>query len=236
MPLALLLFLICAMTASIVLAAGTVGAGRASNLAESDQAYYSATSAVNLFRDQLAGANGQGHPVTVAVKADASGGSGTSYTVAVTTDGKAAGSTYSLLERAAIYLLFGGRTATDSSGAQTAAQAVFTSSSAWDSWPRFDSFGVGDVGTFTVQHSGAVLSAAQKSALELQVVASITDDGSLVLTFQKEGDTAGDYLAMFNLTCNADIETGTLETADAEAGAEIKSATVTWVPSAVEKG
>ena len=234
MPLALLLFLICAMTAAIVLAAGTVAAGRASNLTDSDQAYYGTTSAVNLFRSELVGSDGKGHPVTVAVKADSSGGSGTSYQVAVTTDGKPAGSTYSLLERAAIYLLFG-KSASNDSQAQTAAKAAFSTEADWNSWPYSGSFVAGDVGTFNVTHSSSPLTPAQKNALNLEVKASVTTDGSLVLTFQKQGDQ-GDYLAMFNLTCDADIETGELETADSNAGSEIKYATVTWVPSAVEKG
>lgn len=236
LPLALLLFLICAMTASIVLAAGTVAAGRASNLNDSDQAYYGTTSAVNLFRAELAGSDGKGHSVTVAVKADPSGGSGTSYQVAVTTDGKPAGSTYSLLERAAICLLFGGKNASNNSEAQTAANATFTTAGAWENWPSTSSFVAGDVGTFDVKHSSDALNATQKSALELQAKASITIDGSLVLTFQKKGSGSDDYLAMFNLTCDADIEVGEFEAADPSTGAEMKYATVTWIPSAVEKG
>ena len=48
---ALLLFLVCAVIGSIVLAAGTASAGRFSGLVEADQRYYSVTSAVNLFRE-----------------------------------------------------------------------------------------------------------------------------------------------------------------------------------------
>ncbi len=236
MPLALLLFLICAMTAAIVLAAGTVAAGRASNLTDSDQAYYGATSAANLFRDELAGSDGQGHHVTVAVKADSSGTSGTSYQVAVTTDGKAAGGSLSLLERAAISLLFGGKHASTSDQAQAAAQATFTTAGNWEQWPDLSSFVACDVEAFDVKHPSSALNTAQKNALEIEAKASITTDGSLVITFQKKGSGQDDYLAIFNLTCDADIETGELETTDPSNGSEIKYATVTWIPSAVEKG
>jgi len=54
---ALLLFLVCAVIGSVVLAAGTASAGRFSKLAESDARYYSVTSAVNLLRDSFDGAS-----------------------------------------------------------------------------------------------------------------------------------------------------------------------------------
>ena len=45
---ALLLFLVCTVIGSVVLAAGTASAGRMSKLGESDQRYYSVTSAAQL--------------------------------------------------------------------------------------------------------------------------------------------------------------------------------------------
>ena len=49
---ALLLFLVCSVVGSIVLAAGTASAGRFSGLSDYDQQYYSVTSAAELFRRQ----------------------------------------------------------------------------------------------------------------------------------------------------------------------------------------
>lgn len=53
MPLALLLFLVCALLASVVLAASTAVGGRHVQLAESDQRYYSVASAVELFQKEF---------------------------------------------------------------------------------------------------------------------------------------------------------------------------------------
>lgn len=50
---ALLLFLVCAVLSSVVLAAATSAAGRMSNMAETDQRYYAVTSAAGLLRDTL---------------------------------------------------------------------------------------------------------------------------------------------------------------------------------------
>ena len=50
---ALFLFLICAALSAAVLVAGTVAAGRMSNLAESDQRYYTVMSASELIKDMM---------------------------------------------------------------------------------------------------------------------------------------------------------------------------------------
>lgn len=52
---ALLLFLVCAVIGSVVLAAGTASSGRFSKLAESDARYYSVTSAAALLKDEING-------------------------------------------------------------------------------------------------------------------------------------------------------------------------------------
>ncbi len=52
---ALLLFLVCGIVGSIVLAAGTAAAGRISQSVASDQRYYSVTSAARLLKDGLDG-------------------------------------------------------------------------------------------------------------------------------------------------------------------------------------
>ena len=50
---ALLLFLACAMVGALVLTAGSAAAGRVSNLAQSDQRYYSVSSAASLLAEEL---------------------------------------------------------------------------------------------------------------------------------------------------------------------------------------
>lgn len=52
---ALLLFLVCAVVSSVVLAAGTAASGRMSQSVESDQRYYSVTSAAEYLKKQLDG-------------------------------------------------------------------------------------------------------------------------------------------------------------------------------------
>ena len=52
---ALLLFLVCAVVSSVVLAAGTAASGRMSKSVENDQRYYAVTSAAELLKNQLDG-------------------------------------------------------------------------------------------------------------------------------------------------------------------------------------
>ncbi len=51
----LLLFLVCAVLSSVILVAATAAAGRISNLAETDQRYYSVTSAAELVKKAIDG-------------------------------------------------------------------------------------------------------------------------------------------------------------------------------------
>ena len=53
---ALLLFLVCAVVSSVVLAAGTAAAGRMSKAVETDQRYYSVASTAELLLDLYDGA------------------------------------------------------------------------------------------------------------------------------------------------------------------------------------
>ena len=52
---ALLLFLVCAVIASVVIVAGTTAAGRMSQMAPADQRYYAAMSAARLLKSQIDG-------------------------------------------------------------------------------------------------------------------------------------------------------------------------------------
>lgn len=60
LPLALMLFLICALLASVVLTATTAVSGRHAKLAEMDQRYYSVVSAAQLLQNEF-----EQHPVTI---------------------------------------------------------------------------------------------------------------------------------------------------------------------------
>ena len=233
---ALLLFLICAMAASVVLTAGTAAAGRASELPESDQAYYSVTSAVNLLRDQLLGTDGEGHAVTVAVRATGVGSSTPSYQVTVNTDGVAAGTSYTLLERAAVCLLFGSNgEVSDEADAQTAAAKYFTKHS-WNGWASQVGFSAGTVEEFDLTHNAAGLDSAQQQELALKGEASIDNDGDLVFTLRKPGGADEGDIAVFNMTCETDIESGEVAPSEPDSNVEVKYVTVTWKPTAVEKG
>ena len=54
---ALLLFLVCAVLSSVILVAATAAAGRIGNLAETDQRYYSVTSAAELVKNEITNKN-----------------------------------------------------------------------------------------------------------------------------------------------------------------------------------
>lgn len=53
--LALLFFLLCAMAGSVILTAGSAAAGRISGLKETEQSFYSVTSAAQVVRDEIEG-------------------------------------------------------------------------------------------------------------------------------------------------------------------------------------
>ena len=53
LSIALLLFLVCAVVSTVVLAAGTAASGRMSQSVESDQRYYAVTSAAEYIKNQL---------------------------------------------------------------------------------------------------------------------------------------------------------------------------------------
>lgn len=76
LSMALMLFLVCAVVASIVLAAATAASGRQSQLEAMDKSYYNVTSAAKLLWDEL----GQGtQSVTITCECDATKASGGSY-------------------------------------------------------------------------------------------------------------------------------------------------------------
>ena len=214
MPLALLLFLVCAMATAVVLAAGTATAGRASQLVESDQLYYSATSAANVFRDELFG-SGEGHLVTVAVKATSEADSAAELSV-MTDDTVAKSGSYSVLERAALEGLFGSTTPDQS-----------TLKEKWGKWADADlssvSFSSSASATYNLACSG-------QDDLALTVVASVNDTGDLSFAFTEAG-TANS--ARFTLSCDGDYEVGAIQTTENGVEYTIKYVTITWMPTSL---
>lgn len=63
--LALLFFLLCAMAGSIILSAGSAAAGRISGLKETEQSFYSVTSAAQVIRDEIEGQEFQAYTETI---------------------------------------------------------------------------------------------------------------------------------------------------------------------------
>lgn len=238
LPLALLLTLVCAMAASVVIAAGTAASGRLSNLEENDQAYYSVASAVNVFRDELIKDpdTGAGHSITVAVKFETNAaGTVTSRTALVQTDGATQNGSYTLLERSAMQLLFGNTygTAVDNASAQNVLTGYYTAFPN-AGLPAQSNFAVGEVGSFDLSVTG--LSTEQQEELAVVVEASVAKDGSLNFEFRKPGEDASkpeDDRADFRMKCDADIEYGEVASGT---NATIQYVTITWTPSTIEKG
>lgn len=177
---ALLLFLVCSVIGSVVLAAGTASAGRMSQLSAMDKRYYSVASAAGVFRDLL---NGQSYTVsrtetvtvtkTDTVTLDVAGNtvgtarsqtSGTPTYTNVFSYTADDGGTYSFrqgssfLADAALYYVFG-----DSEDYETA--------EAWECSPG---------STRTWQLS---VDAADTGALSVDVTAELRTDGTLLLEF-----------------------------------------------------
>lgn len=229
MPLALLLFLICAMATAVVLMASTASAGRASQLAESDQLYYGVTSAANVFRDELLGDDGNGHTVTVALSKEKSATNATP-TLTVLTDGvssagNASDGSYSVIEEAALIALFG-----------TASPDESGKNAAWTAWPSITSTNLhsGDLAQYglTLDGDGATTDTGVKTfnSLGVKVKPSVGDGGDpLKFTFQRTSGTEDQTL--LTMTCYADYDANEVEDEDTT----IKYVNVTWIPTSIEK-
>lgn len=63
--LALLFFLLCAMAGSIILSAGSAAAGRISGLKETEQSFYSVTSAAQVLREEIEGQEFRAYTETI---------------------------------------------------------------------------------------------------------------------------------------------------------------------------
>ncbi|MBQ9041556.1 MAG: hypothetical protein IJ111_01945 [Eggerthellaceae bacterium] len=248
LPLVLLLFLVCAMASSIVLAAASAAAGRTAGLAESDQLYYSASSAARLFSDEIAGDDGSGRTVTVLLSQELSADGSTAVgapTLALLRDGTTrvdpeAGCT--LLERATFFALFG----RDFETAQAAQQWVASSGVSWDDWlDTYESAFPGQAfATFTLQHDNS-LDAKARAALDLQVRAEVDAEGNLLFRFlEPDADASKDDGVLLTLTCSGDYDAQRIDArADASNNApsnaamyDVQTIIVTWKPSGIEGG
>ena len=231
LPLALLLFLICAMAAAIVLAASTTAAGQATNMQESNQAYYSVASATNLLRDQLVKSDGEPHQVTVAVAK----GPGNSYNAVISVDGSkvnnSSGVKSSLLVQMATLLLSGKE---ESTVAGAESQIISAAQNNWVNWAEQSVFKQGEI-KYTLEASATGLDNA--SALTVDVKASLNSYGNLVFTISKKKGTGNNAqtLALFNLTCELDYEQETMEGTQSGQAVEIKYITLSWTPTTVAK-
>lgn len=243
LPLVLLLFLICAMASSIVLAAASAAAGRAAGLAESEQLYYSATSAARLFRDEVAGADGRGRTVTVVLSqrlaADGSA-DGAPALALLRGDGTRVDplDDCTLLERATLFALFGG----DFANVQGAQQWVTGAGDLWGGWvDEFDNaFPGAAFATLNLQHGGTALTAADRTALDVQVRAEIDAEGNLLFRFLEPGaDASKDDGVLLTLVCTGEYDPQRMAARGDSPGAsayDVQAITVTWAPSAIERG
>ena len=70
LTMALFLFLVCALVASVVIVAATAASGRQAELEKIDKSYYNVTSAAGLFWDELSSTDASGRTVTVVRECD----------------------------------------------------------------------------------------------------------------------------------------------------------------------
>ncbi len=203
LSMALLLFLVCCVIGSVVLAAGTASAGRVSQMTEMDRRYYSVTSAAGLFRDLL---NGQSYSV---IRTETKTLTETE-TVTLNNEGTVtAGPTkHSEEETAYTYAFtYKNSTGTETSftpGSSFLADVIlryvygepmddYGTEDAWGAAPG----GAGGAWNFTTEVSNSA------DALDVTVRAQLRPDGSLLLTFSNTEEGGDPYT--ITLTMNAAV-------------------------------
>lgn len=212
LPLALFLFMICALLASVVLAAGTTAIGQYADQAVSNQRYYAVSSTAKMFSDTL-----DNQTVTFSIEksydvvttvtysdgevaSQSQNESNVEYTAKI--DGKdISGEQYTLLEQAALDLL-GVTSASD--------PEAF-----WDDDLDF----VDEPGTtkLNVEHSlSSVPDGYRKSdiekALKVEAMERLNSDGTMTITFENASETNSIYAATLSLNCDMQILTEADET------------------------
>ena len=254
LPIALLLFLICALLASVVLAAATGVSGRHTQLAQADQRYYSVASAAQLMQNEFTSQPvvitcEQEKKVTTVISyaEDGSAQHGDSTeqadasTFSMTVNGKSVvsgGSTVmateglTLPELTALYLFLGGKTASiDPSAVMGDSQAAVTSRV--------------EVGTYTLQHTPATTAGFNAGSLTVKVHESLLPGNQAQLRLDSAGSGETD-VSFYSLTllCVADVdvgdatEEGAVETSvtssshvETRTVKAVRTATVSWSPS-----
>lgn len=218
LPFALLLFLICGLLASVVLAASTGASGRHSQLSDMDQRYYSVVSAAGLVRDEFANQEVtlecvQEKDVTTMVTYHADGtvtrGSSTENVKGVTVkvDGTTVASgtgastisksDFTLPELSALYLLAGQKTST------------IDPLRAWD-LSSLDTDTEFEVGSYSLTPTVASApTGVNKASLQNGLAVSVTEwalEGA-ALRFQLDSAApASDDIYSLTLDCTADID------------------------------
>ncbi len=264
MPLALLLFLICALLSSVVLAASTAMSGRHSQLAETDQRYYSVVSAAQLLREDF-----DGKPVTVTLvqeknvtttttyRADGTTVSGTPSETITDRQIRMAcdGVTHSLaLASGAVSIGDEGLSLPEVSALYCMMGKNESSASFDDLWgaslPRATS--KTNAGTFEIAHS-SVLAGVDEDALKVDVSEYLLADGGLSFWLQSQPDSRTEDHYSLTLECDAAIDT--VESIHEDRGAPVTTAgaggsytrtetskvtttretTITWAPTKLFK-
>ena len=241
LPLVLLLFLICAMASSIVLAAGTASAGRAAGLVESDQVYYSVSSSARLFRDQLFTDSGktQAHAITIALSKS---GVTDAPELTILLDGTEINdgnkNNFSILEQAAFFALFGNKTGAENVTTYASANA-FLDTAAFFSWDASNANSTWNtwLDTFDANYpnksfgSFSLLCTNADNPFDLDVSVEVDAEGKLLFKFRESGG-ADDLLV---LTCTGDYSTQEATMRDGSTEKAIKAITVTWTPADIGK-
>ena len=242
MPLALLLFLICALLASVVLAASTTAVGSYSKLSQADQRYYCVTSAADLLKGKLDGSS-----VTVTVEQAKASAAAPATVTKVTVDAVEASvegsgddskvsideSDLTLAQLAAMCLLMGGQQPSGGYKAETVSDIpdnpVENSPVALGSY----------VVDFADASEDSTLDASVKAILSASVKAAVSDAG---LTLQVDSPHEEDSIDYFSLAlgfdADVDVTESTRTTRDAggvETTTITKTAVVTWAASDLTK-
>ena len=236
MPLALLLFLICALLASVVLSASSAASGRHNpvtvngethnQLAVSDQAYYSVASAAGIFQEEYSNT-----PVTIVCEQDKRVTTTSTINGSSTTTGTPTEETTGFVVRVDGQKVFDGMSAGDlsTSGLSlvelSAVKLAFAGTSvnpskAWtDDLPVIENFvNVGDFDvacSVNAPSSGTSIDTAKAAAaLAVKVQGKLLDDGRLQLRFDSNGPgqtNAASYSLTLYLDADADIDVQTEE-------------------------
>lgn len=250
MSAALLLFLVCAVVASIIIAAGSTAAGRISNLAKSDQLYYSLTSAAQLVRDELDN-EGAGQPVTVEVAYEHDEGSTEEFDpstdsleVKLYLDGNEESGSLSVIEQATLFSLLGSRSIDGAKtvvlgtgwkladGSQAGANSTLVAR--WNSsGEEPEAFWLSGWTDEKTEHI-ATMTLSGEGINAVTVTVSIEKDGNLAFIFTDANNT----LSALKLTCSPDT-TMSFEnqldppSADGRKVRDLHVCTVIWEPLSI---